>query len=90
MQPQNTTQKKEVTEFKPRDIVYSPGRRSTFILQSRELSGSQWYCYLADPITHKPILQKKPGSSHLSLDEPISCYAWEYQFALASRLSIDT
>lgn len=72
-------------EFKSRDIVYSPSKRSTFVLQSQERSGSQWYCYLVDSVTHKPILRKKAGFNHLNLEEPIDCYAWEYQFELVSR-----
>ena len=63
-------------EFKERDIVYSSGRHSTFMLQSRERSGSQWYCYLVDNVTHKVVMQD---------NEPIDCYAWEYSFKLVKN-----
>lgn len=61
--------------FQPRDIVYSPRRKSTFILQSREKSGSQWYCFLVDSNTHEVI--KRNG-------EAVHCYVWEYDIGVVS------
>lgn len=69
-------------EFKEGDVVYSARRRSTFILQSRERSGSQWYCILADPVTHKAVIRKKPGFSYSG---SIPCFAWEYDLELVKR-----
>lgn len=59
--------------FQPRDIVYSPRRKSTFILQSKEKSESQWHCLLVDNSTHEVV--KRDG-------EVISCYVWEYNMKL--------
>ena len=67
-------------EFKPRDIVYSRRRNSTFILQSRERSGSQWYCILADNKTHNVIQEKKYGCL-----QSVDCYVWEYDIELIKR-----
>ena len=62
--------------FQPRDIVYSPRRKSTFILQSRERSGSQWYCLLVDSSTNEVV--KRDG-------KVVHCYVWEYEIELVNR-----
>lgn len=67
-------------EFRPRDIVYSCRRNSTFILQNRERNGSQWYCILADNFTHEIVKEEKYGCL-----QSIPCYAWEYDFELVKR-----
>ena len=68
--------KEIIMKFQSGDIVYSPRRKSTFILQSRERSGSQWYCILVDSNTHEVV--KRDG-------EVIPCYVWEYDMQLVEN-----